>query len=273
MEKIFLSSASNESDSLPFKIILSGITYPDPDYSIYRKCSDVYVAEYVTEGEGTVILGGKIYRIKKGDAYILPAGTEHRYYSDKNNPWEKKWINMSGSICKLLLEAYGIEKTVCFHNSEIEKNFDEFFEFCSKGHLDNEINNFGAVIFHRIVQKLAENTEKKEKNPAEKIKKYIDGNIYDKINAKSVARASGFSVSQIGRLFKNEYGTTVYSYILEQKIKAAEKLIKNSSLSIKETASILNFTDEHYFCNIFKRKRGMTPGEFRKSSGLLLAEY
>ena len=139
--------------------------------------------------------------------------------------------------------------------------------------VDNEINNFGAVIFHRIVQKLAENTEKKEENPAEKIKKYIDGNIYDKINAKSVARASGFSVSQIGRLFKNEYGTTVYSYILEQKIKAAEKLLKNSSLSIKETASILNFTDEHYFCNIFKRKRGMTPGEFRKSSGLLLAEY
>ena len=29
---------------------------------------------------------------------------------------------------------------------------------------------------------------------------------------------------------------------------------------------MLKFTDEHYFCSIFKKKRGETPGEYRKTA-------
>ena len=32
----------------------------------------------------------------------------------------------------------------------------------------------------------------------------------------------------------------------------------------KEIAETLGFTDEHYFNNIFKKKRGITPGKARK---------
>lgn len=100
--------------------------------------------------------------------------------------------------------------------------FDEFFDFCL-GETDiNRINEKGALIFHRIVQRLAANSQKKSENPAAEIKAYIDGNIYEKLTAASVAQNAGFSVSQLGRIFKSEYGETVYSYILEQKIRTAE---------------------------------------------------
>lgn len=89
MEKIFLLPPSDTSENLPFMLALSGITYPDPDYKACRKCSDVYVVEYVTAGAGTVICNGESYRIEKGDAYILPAGSNHRYHSDRKDPWEK----------------------------------------------------------------------------------------------------------------------------------------------------------------------------------------
>ena len=98
MEKIFFISAQNGTSGSPFKVSLAGITYPDPNYKIYRECSEVYVAEYVSDGEGTVICGGNEYHIKKGDAYILPAGMEHNYYSDRNNPWTKKWFNVTGTL-------------------------------------------------------------------------------------------------------------------------------------------------------------------------------
>lgn len=254
----------SEADSLPFKAVLSGITYPDSDYRIYRKCSDVYVIEYISEGEGTVVFEGKEYKIEKGGAYILPAGAEHCYYSDKNNPWEKKWMNVSGSLCERLLGAYGIGKTVYFPDMPIGDLFDEFFDFCTKNSDDNEINNFGALIFHRMVQRLVKNGEKDAENAAVKAKSYIDSNIYGKLSAASVAQIFGFSVSQFGRIFKAEYGKTVYSYILEQKIKTAENLLKNSALTVKEIADMLCFNDEHYFCNIFKKKRGTTPSEYRR---------
>lgn len=264
MEKIFPIPPTDMSDNSAFKLILSGITYPDPDYGIYRKCSDVYVAEYVVSGSGTVICNGESFRIKKGDAYILPQGAEHKYYSDKKDPWEKKWINATGKLCEKLTDIYGIGNTVHFPNADIEDLFDELFGYLTQNPRDCEIHNFTAVIFHRIIQRLAACTEKKPIGIAADIKSYIDGNIYAKINANSVAEKFGFSVSQLGRLFKKEYGTTVYSYILEQKITAAEKLLQNSSLSLKETADMLNFTDEHYFSNIFKKKRGIPPGKIRK---------
>lgn len=264
MEKIFLLPPSDTSEDLPFLLALSGITYPDPDYKVCRACSDVCVVEYVTAGAGTVICNGESYRIEKGDAYILPAGSNHRYYSDKKDPWEKKWMNVSGALCERLTDAYSIGGTVHFPKTDIEYLFDELFDYLETHALDDETNYFAAVIFHRIVQRLADRTEKKHIGIAANIKSYIDRNIYYKINAELVAERFGFSVSQLGRLFKKEYGVTVYSYILGQKIDMADRLLKSSSLSLKEIADTLGFTDEHYFNNIFKKKRGITPGKARK---------
>lgn len=264
MEKIFFLSAQNGITSSAFTVSLAGITYPNPNYKVYRKCSDVYVAEYVCDGEGTVICGGNEYHIQKGDAYILPAGKEHSYYSDKSNPWTKKWFNVSGTLCKKLLSAYGIKNTVCFHNTSIGGLFDEFFDYCSENTDVNSVNQLGAIIFHRIVQSLAANAKDNIRSAAEEIKSYIDSNIYERLTAASVARNAGFSVSQLGRIFKSEYGETVYFYILEQKIRTAENLLKNSGLSVKEISDMLKFADEHYFCNIFKKKRGITPARYRR---------
>ena len=207
MEKMFYLSAGNINTKAAFEVNLAGITYPDPNYKQYRKCSELYVAEYVCGGEGTVICGGNEYHIKTGDTYILPAGMEHNYYSDRNNPWTKKWFNVSGTLCKKLISAYGIENLIHFKNISVEDLFDDFFDFC-----------------------LSE----------------IDG--YKKLDY----------ISQ------SEYGETVYSYILEQKIRTAENLLKNSGLSVKEISDMLKFTDEHYFCNIFKKKRGVTPARYRR---------
>ena len=263
MEKFFYISAKNQYDASAFKVALAGITYPDPTYKIQRKSSEVCVAEYISDGEGTVIYNGEEYHLKKGDAYILTSGKDHIYYSDKNNPWTKKWFNISGELCEKLLTAYGIKNRVYFHNTSISPIFDDFFDFCTKNTEADKIDQYGAIIFHRIVQSLAESSKDNTLSAAEKIKSYIDSNIYEKLTAASVAENAGFSVSQLGRIFKSEYGETVYSYILEQKIRTAENLLKNSGLSVKEISNMLKFTDEHYFCNIFKKKCGVTPTCYR----------
>lgn len=264
MEKIYLIPPPSGTGDLPFRLSLSGITYPDPNYGIQRKRSGICVVEYIVSGSGTVIYGGEKQVLKKGDAYLLSAGKEHMYFSDKKDPWEKKWMNVSGELCKNLVELYGLGRTFCFHDTDIEYLFDELFEFLDSNSDGDKINNFGAITFHKILQRFSANLSGNDISAASKVKSYIDTNIYARINARSVADRFGFSVSQLGRLFKSDYNTTVYSYILDQKISAAEKLLKNSSLPVKEIADMLNFTDEHYFCNIFKKKRGISPGKIRK---------
>ena len=89
-------------------------------------------------------------------------------------------------------------------------------------------------------------------------------NLYTKITVEDVAGYISLSVSQLNRLFKKEYGTTVYSYLLNCRIETAKSLLKGTALSISEISEKLIFTDEHYFSNIFKKKVGLAPSAYRK---------
>jgi YesN/AraC family two-component response regulator len=44
----------------------------------------------------------------------------------------------------------------------------------------------------------------------------------------------------------------------------AKSLLQNTSLSAKEIAFRLGFSDEHYFSNFFKKRTGMRPVEYKK---------
>lgn len=46
--------------------------------------------------------------------------------------------------------------------------------------------------------------------------------------------------------------------------KKAERLLKESNLSVSEIALQLKFTNRTHFYNLFRKKYGMTPQEWRR---------
>jgi YesN/AraC family two-component response regulator len=54
---------------------------------------------------------------------------------------------------------------------------------------------------------------------------------------------------------------------LEKKISFAKKLLVDTSLSVKQISDKLCFSDEYYFSNIFKKKTGQTPSQYRSLQG------
>ena len=77
-------------DKMPFYITLAGVTYPNPTYHITRICSNISVIEYITDGDGYVVIDDKIHHVRKNMIYFLPSGQNHNYYSDRKNPFQKK---------------------------------------------------------------------------------------------------------------------------------------------------------------------------------------
>ena len=123
-----------------------------------------------------------------------------------------------------------------------------------------------ARIFLEIIQVLSRHSEKRPaiNKYALYAKNFCDRNIYEKISLEDISKQAGLSVSQLNRVFRQEFGTTVYSYILNNKISIAKSLLTGTSMSVAEIAFLLNFADEHYFSNIFKKKTGLTPSQCRK---------
>lgn len=104
LEQKFVGEQNNDN----FNVCHVGTTFPDPNYVIKRNVirSNLVVIEYITAGCGYLEINGKTYFLKKGDCYIVPHNTNHKYYSDPNNPFTKKWINVSGEIAYRLVNYY-----------------------------------------------------------------------------------------------------------------------------------------------------------------------
>lgn len=255
--------------AMPFFITLAGITYPNENYKITRPNSPCLCVEYILEGEGCVICGDKKTYPKKGDAYLLPPGKDHYYFSDSKNPWKKMWFNAGGSLINNLLAVYNPSGTVLFHNCDIKNFLYEIFEAGENRDLTpHQKHEHSAVIFHKILQYMQNNTFKSGlSEEIELLKGYISDNITKNITLKELSKLVYLSESQVIRIFKRDLGKTPYEYIIDLKLNRAKNLLINTNLMIKQIAFELGFSDEHYFSYLFKEKTGKTPSQFRK--GLL----
>ncbi|MBQ7774997.1 MAG: AraC family transcriptional regulator [Lachnospiraceae bacterium] len=266
MEKIESFVIDNTIKALPFYVELAGITYPDPTYEIKRERSNIYVLEYIIDGNGIVEVDGKTFYPSKGDVYLLPLGSSHHYYASKKAPFQKIWMNVSGDLCGQLIQLYRLSGKYHFENIDLYDLFIKFLNICEDKETDIKIlYDKCSLVFLEIIQQLSKHCERESiiNEYVIQAKNYCDRNIYQKITIDDVAKHVGLSVSQLNRLFKQEFNSTVYAYILSNKINTAKALLSGTSMAVNEIAFLLNFTDEHYFTNIFKKKTGTTPTEWR----------
>ena len=102
-------------------------------------------------------------------------------------------------------------------------------------------------------------------NPhVEKVRRYIRTHLSQNITIDDICAEVNVSRYHLSRIFKASTGETINHYLVNERIKAAEDLLKNSEQSVSAIASLLQFCDESYFIATFKKYAGMTPGEYRK---------
>ena len=258
-----------------FAVEMTGITWPDARYHIERERSPLHCLEYVISGEGHIVMDGKEYRPKAGDAYLLAVGKNHSYWADGDRPWKKIWMNISGSLADALVAGYGLADAVVFEDCPVYPQFWEFLRVCRNyGKNSQELAERTVLLFHEILLKLSANmlSARSQAGGREKstvseaalqIKEYIDAHIYEKIAVSDLAQIASLSASHLTRVFRSAYGQSPYDYVLARKIDTACRLLLNTGMSVKEVAYRLNFVDEHYFSNVFCKRMGMPPGRYR----------
>lgn len=249
----------------PFSVYFAGFSYCDKSYRIYRPNSQVACVEYILSGKGTLITQGKIFYPKKGDTYICYPDDTHEYYSDADEPWIKIWFNAKGPLINQLAEAYGIRNRSVFscNSEDYIKNIHSILQ--NKFLTPQQMSEKTAIIFHRLVQFLSSNTDSKQPYTDEAIilKNYIDNHLCSSISINKLCSLIYKSPTQTIRIFKKNYNITPYDYHINNKLRKAISLLEVTNLSIKEISFYLGFCDEHYFSNLFKQKKGMTPSEYR----------
>ena len=108
---------------LPCKIFNIGITFPNKNYKIVRTKSRIFVIEHIISGKGYLLINGKKFNLEAGDTYILEEGSSHTYYSDKNEPFKKIWINFYSYCYGDFLKSLQLNNIFYFKKIDIEPFF------------------------------------------------------------------------------------------------------------------------------------------------------
>lgn len=80
-----------------------------------------------------------------------------------------------------------------------------------------------------------------------------------------MAEEAGLSPDYFTRLFKATYGIPPRRYLLERRMELAGRILRDSTLSVKEVCVELGESDVGTFCRLFKRVMGKTPTHYRRS--------
>ncbi|MEY8326810.1 helix-turn-helix domain-containing protein [Lachnospiraceae bacterium 54-11] len=95
---------------------------------------------------------------------------------------------------------------------------------------------------------------------------YIRSHTNAPISIDDVARQIHRSPSYTMKLFKEELGINMGAFITRCKLEEARSLLSYSDKSLAEISSYLCFSSQPYFQNVFKKKYGMTPMQYRKET-------
>lgn len=109
-----------------------------------------------------------------------------------------------------------------------------------------------------------------ENNMIDSAIKFIEENYDQDIDVEDVSHSVHLSYSHLSRLFKKYTGKTITWQLNNIRLSKAQRLLLCSDKRISQVAREVGFNNEYYFCSLFKKYYGVSPGTFRHSKAALM---
>lgn len=92
---------------------------------------------------------------------------------------------------------------------------------------------------------------------------YMSKHYSAQITLETVAEEAGLSPSYFSTLFRQVVGVSFREQLCRIRVEESKQLLTSTDYSLTDIAVAVGFADQSYFCKVFKRIVGMTPGKYR----------
>ena len=182
----------------------------------------------------------------------------------KRSNTEKKAFSVSGTHGERIYFSDKVEIVSTDHKELYRKLFSDLISSFSKPDT-SPLDVYIAA--YEIFKTVADDKSKKSFADTRIISKgikYMEENVIPDKSIAEISAMCGVSVGLFEKLFKAHYGVTPMEFLNAQKIFFIKELLRDKNNSLEEIAEKTGYCDSGYLCRIFKKKTGMTPGEYRK---------
>ena len=229
-----------------------------------------YLIHYILGGQGYYKTKETMYHLKEGDAFLICPDELIYYEADRKDPWIYTWIGFQGVKIKGFLERTSLLSSPVFHygrDDRIRLCHEKMFE---ASHLNANRDLMMNSILYEYLFLLASKFPREQYTPGEKqinyveeALTYLESNYACNVSVQDLADSIGLNRSYLHRLFKSAIGSSVQEYLLDLRIRKACALLKSTELPVSIISLSVGYEDTLYFSRLFKRKKGVSPSQYR----------
>ena len=259
--------AYNSYKSGVLDIYLAGTINPRSDYSKTHMMEKSYFLAYLTSGHISVECAGTTFSVSPGELIFIHKNTLCRFDVKQDSGSSGYWGMFAGALPDALVSVYSLP-AVCVRRADAFDTITNMHKILEEVRIETylrDMNNASRLLFNLILDlnEAGEVSVITDRNrAAEKIRLYIDNNIYNDISLDDVSAHFAMTNMHIIRLFRDAYGVTPMQYAIKRRNDIAETLLSLTDLSIHTISDMLHYSNTQHFSNSFKKLAGVSPNKF-----------
>ena len=253
---------------------------PNSEFEVHTHYDDFELYHFL-KGDLFLAFEGKRIAIEEGSFVIICNGTLHRpiikrpcCYYRKHLLFNKEIFTRFATIDselynRLLQRKILILKPDCSEKPRIDMIFSDIEDYISKGTAYDDfcalINLFSLLVKAEKSSSMLQGIESRPNSQkVSDIINYIDQNLTEDLNYKTIADNFYISQKSLYKFFKKETGFTLGNYINQRRITKAQSIL-NAGFSANDAAFEAGFKDYSIFYRNFLKEVGITPAKYIKN--------
>lgn len=222
----------------------------------YKDCSATY---RFSDKEPLCVPRGSLVYLPQGSLYTT-SFEELQSSSSHTQLLEFELLDSLGEPFCAMNEVSIIHTSI----DNYQDKFDELIEICASPFYSHSLMKARVYEFlHEISKSFHyEKIYSRTFMPIAKGILYLEQNQTYDLSVSQIAQMCHVSESCFRRLFQQYCNLTPSEYKMQKLIRRAKVLLRSGNLTVSEVADRLGYEDSAYFSRIFKKRTGLTPGDY-----------
>lgn len=217
-------------------------------------------------GRGTVTIAGEVHPLTASTSIAIPAGAPHVYEASEEDPWTIWWLHVRGTdAAELTAQTLGRQSPVTRLRAmdRVVALFDELVTSLERRLSPPQLLIASGVAWNLLTRIAADSILPSEGSALERAMRYLEARVDGNIQVSELAALVDMSPSHLSALFRQATGSGPAAFHTSLRMSHARNLLDTTSLSVREIAAAVGYTDPLYFSRHFRRLHGLNPTAYR----------
>lgn len=232
-----------------------------------------YLFFLVCSGGGMLNYEGETFPLKTGDCVFLDCRKPYSHRTS-DDLWQLKWVHFYGPNMNSIYDKYTERGGgPCFHPEDplpYKQLLDQLYATASSEDYVRDMRIFESLAsLLTLLMEVSWDPQNSRHSSSKKqnlqnLKEYLDRCYMNRITLDDLADRFFINKFYLTRIFKEQFGISINSYLLQTRITHAKRLLRFTDKTIEAIGSECGIDDANYFSRMFRKVEGISPGEFRR---------